>query len=204
MVRYTGITLALIACELVDMPEPVRLTALRSWTRRFVRAGTILPQSHHCSDMISLARYSHKLGILPQTMIFGNLHNASALQFKVSTLRFVLVSCSLILSSPKVFVPWIIMARFSAKTSSMDTFPRRSTRQRRRGPSRSSSSSSHHRNFGKTRPARMATPQRSRLTFIYVGNVRAHPAADCFMCRLNFPNSLVLMSKMRTSKSCSY
>ncbi|KAN0140009.1 hypothetical protein V8E53_001905 [Lactarius tabidus] len=63
------------------------------------------------------------------------------------------------------------MARFSAKTSSTDTCPRRSTRQRRRGPTRSSSTLSHHRFSAKARSTQMAIPQRSRLTFIYVGNL---------------------------------
>ncbi|KAF8271770.1 hypothetical protein EI94DRAFT_1784087 [Lactarius quietus] len=63
------------------------------------------------------------------------------------------------------------MARFSAKTSSMDTCPRRFNRQRRKGPSRSSSMLSHHRFSTKVRPTRMVTPQRSRLTFVYVGNL---------------------------------
>ncbi|KAH9077458.1 hypothetical protein EDB83DRAFT_2350127 [Lactarius deliciosus] len=58
------------------------------------------------------------------------------------------------------------MARFSAKTSSMDTRPRRHTRTRRRGPKRSSSTLSHH-----NPPVRTVTPRRSRLTFIYVGNL---------------------------------
>jgi hypothetical protein len=94
------------------------------------------------------------------------------------------------------------MARFSAKTSSTDTCPRRSTRQRRRGPTRSSSTLSHHRFSAKARSTQMATPQRSRLTFIYVGNVSVRPAANFFMCRPKSPNSSVLMSKMRTSKGC--
>ncbi|KAH9050078.1 hypothetical protein EDB84DRAFT_1450851 [Lactarius hengduanensis] len=63
------------------------------------------------------------------------------------------------------------MARFSAKTSSMDTRPRRHTRTRRRGPKRSSSTLSHHSFLGKARPTRTVTPRRSRLTFIYVGNL---------------------------------
>ncbi|KAH9062066.1 hypothetical protein EDB87DRAFT_1609146 [Lactarius vividus] len=62
------------------------------------------------------------------------------------------------------------MARFSAKTSSMDTCPRR-TRTRRRGPKRSSSTLSQLSSLGKAKPASMVTPRRSRLTFIYVGNL---------------------------------
>jgi hypothetical protein len=102
--------------------------------------------------------------------------------------------------TPAVFLSWIVMARFSAKTSSTDAFPRHSTRQRRRGPTRSSSTLSHHRFSAKARSTRVATLQRSCLTFIYVGNVSVHPTTSFFMCRLNFPISSVLMSITRTSK----
>ncbi|KAI9429499.1 hypothetical protein H4582DRAFT_2027774 [Lactarius indigo] len=63
------------------------------------------------------------------------------------------------------------MARFSAKTSSMDTCPRRHTRPRRRAPKRSSSTLSRHSVLGNARPTRTVTPRRSQLTFIYVGNL---------------------------------
>ncbi|KAI9466740.1 hypothetical protein BJY52DRAFT_1234039 [Lactarius psammicola] len=63
------------------------------------------------------------------------------------------------------------MARFSAKTSSVDTCPRRCTHPRRRGPKRSSSTLPRHNFFNKARPTRTVTLQRSRLTFIYAGNL---------------------------------
>ena len=104
------------------------------------------------------------------------------------------MSCSPTLSYPTVSV-FLDMARFSAKGSSMDNFPRRA-RQRRTGPSRSSS----HHFFTKVKPTQMATPRRSRLSFIYVGNVSVQ-CSSCSMHRLTFLNSSVLMLKTRTSKS---
>ena len=98
---------------------------------------------------------------------------------------------------------WIVMARFSAKTSSTDTCPRRYTRQRRRGPKRPSSASPHHKYFDKARPIRTVTLKRSRLTFVYAGNVSAHSALLFSKRRLKPLSSLVLMSATPTSKSCS-
>lgn len=174
-------------CLRVGRHTPVLIRANHKlWRMRIVRAGVVLLIYHNrllqeCHDhanfdLATNLEYYHK-------SIFGIRDHVSVPQFKVSLLRSVPMSCSLTLSYPTflVFPSSIVMARFSAKASSMDAFPRRSARQRRTGSTRSTSTLSHHRSFAKAKPTQMATPRRSCLSFIYVGNVSVHPAANFFM-----------------------
>jgi hypothetical protein len=180
MARYTGITLALITCELVDMSEVVVTNCGYADPLCPGRGDIKLPQdrAQASANNLSLAQILPQHGILPQTMVVGSQDNASVSQFKVSMFGFVLVSYSLILSLPQVFAPWNIMARFSAKTSSMDSRSRRRALQGKRR----SSTLSHHNFSAKAKPTRTVPPKRSSLTFVYVGNVSIHPAAQCFSC----------------------
>jgi hypothetical protein len=84
MARYTGTTLALTACELVDMPVLVRLTT--ALLRGSALSGPGLHcyyHNHRCSlhhasvDNFDLTNHCHKPGILPQTSIFGIRDNVS-------------------------------------------------------------------------------------------------------------------------------